>query len=551
MASPNDAQNPQRRRKDAKPVHRMKQMNQKPNHASSIARTHPHDSRFLVLSADRSIRCQALTYGRERSLPTENTPMFYLFNLLLIVYMLYVASNEGGGSALRKGFLLAALLWPTWMTFNLRSIRLDFRIIQAIVGCALLVGFPPRRKIIFQFCLADAIVFALFLSICVSQYLSGGLAPLTAFDIAFTWLSTYVVGRLFLQSPEDLKDLVPIAKTILLLVCVLALVEAFSKMNPVNTLLGKRFGILESGEGYRWGLKRAQGNVSHPIYNGFQLILFLPLALEVARCGWRSAKLSWLSVLTPVVLGAAIIVTVSRGAQLGYLIACGVAFFLMVPRFRIPLAVTAVTAALALYSVKDVLVDTLGQMAGENTEEVRMIEIDGEEVEYTGTKHRLLLLQVYRRPLEEAGFFGWGGAMAGVKIDPELEQRFGSIDSHYVLFHLQYGRLGNGLLIVLMLLTTWYGVRAAWTDSSLQPLAAGLAAGFVSLAISMTSVWFAPDYAAIWLFNAGLVCNVRTLSKMGGSLTEAVSTVGVELPDQITRLRRRLIPVTHEAGTLS
>jgi hypothetical protein len=276
------------------------------------------------------------------------------------------------------------------------------------------------------------------------------------------------------------------------------------------------------------------------------------LACQIAaRSGWRGAARNWMSIFTPVALGAAIIVTVSRGAQLGYIIACGVAFFLMVPRLRIPLAMTAITLAVTLYSMKDVLVDSLGQMAGENTEEIRMIEIDGEEVEYTGTKHRLLLLQVYRRPLEEAGLFGWGGAMTGVKIEPDLMQRFGSIDSHYVLFHLQYGRLGNSLLMLLMLLVTWYGIRAAWTDSRLQPLAAGLAAGFVSLAISMTSVWFAPDYAAIWLFNAGLACNIRTLSKMAGPVTASISAVTSQLPTQITGMRRRLIPVTHEAGALS
>jgi len=474
--------------------------------------------------------------------------MFYVFTLMLIVYTLHVASREGGGAALRKSFLIAALLGPTWMTYNLRSIRLDFRIIQAIVGCAALIAFPPKRKIILEPCLADLVAFALFLCLCASQYLNGGLAPLTAFDIAFTWLSTYVIGRLFLQSPEDLQELAPLAAKLIAFVCVLALIEAFTKMNPVNTLLGKRFGILESGEGYRWGLKRAQGNVSHPIYNGFQLILFLPLALELLRNGWNSVKRNWLYLSSPLALGAAIIVTVSRGAQLGYVIACGVAVFLMVPKLRIPLAVTAIAGGLALYSVRDMIVDTLGQMAGENTEEIRMINIDGEEVEYTGTKHRLLLLQVYRKPLEQAGWFGWGGAMTGVEIDPELAQRFGSIDSHYVLFHLQYGQLGNGLLALLMLLVTWYSIRAAWNDSPWQPIATGLAAGFISLAISMTSVWFAPDYAAIWMFNAGLACNVATLSRHGFSFSQTAEKCVAELAPRFKAFRRSVVPVTHRSA---
>ena len=477
--------------------------------------------------------------------------MFYVFSLSLIFYTLHVAVREGGGAALRKSFMVAALLGPTWMTFNVRSIRLDFRIVQAIIGCIVLIAFPPKRKIVFQPCLVDFVAMALFFVLCGSQYLNGGLAPLTAFDIAFTWLSTYVVGRLFLQSADDLKDLAPLAAKLIAFVCVLALIEAFSKVNPVNTLLGKRFGILESGEGYRWGLKRAQGNVSHPIYNGFQLILFLPLSMEFARSGWRTLKKNWICILGPLALGAAIVVTVSRGAQLGYLIACGVVFFLLVPRIRIPLGLVVIVGAALLYSVRDTLVDSLGKMAGENTDEIRMIQIDGEEVEYTGTKHRLLLLQVYRKPLEQAGWLGWGGAMTGVQIDPELAQRFGSIDSHYVLFQLQYGRLGNCLLGALAIVATWYSVRVAWRDTHWQPIAAGLAGGFISLAISMTSVWFAPDYAAIWMFNAGLACNVYTLFRQRSSIEESAVAVLAELKPKFISIRRRLIPVTHGAGGVS
>lgn len=480
--------------------------------------------------------------------------MFYLFCLIIAAYMLHVASREGAVAALRKSFIVVALLGPTWMTYNLRSVRLDFRIVQAILAIAVLMMYPPKKTLIFRLTLTDILVVTLYFSLCISQYLAGALAPLTPIDIACTWLATYVVGRVYFQSPQDLKDFGKLVAGTLAIVCALAVVEALTKMNPVNTLLGKRFGILESGEGYRWGMKRAQGNVSHPIYNGFQLILFLPFALQLVRDGRSWSSRRWIAVLSPLFLAAAVFVTVSRGAQLGYCIAAGVAVFLMKPKLRIPLALAAISGGLILYTARDVLVENLGKLAGENTDEIRMITIEGEEVEYTGTKHRLLLLQVYKRPLEQAGWFGWGGALSGVEIDPELTQRFGSIDSHYVLFYLQYGRIGSWLFIGISLTVILNMTRVAWHDSAWQPWAAGIAAAFLALAVSMASVWFAPDYAAIWLFLAGVSSNIKSVWSRPELRNHEDSHTTPLIDDSQNstwpRPSRRRIPVTQTAGAL-
>lgn len=460
--------------------------------------------------------------------------MFYAFTIIILSYMAYVASREGSDSALRKSFVLVALLAPTWMTYNVRSIRLDFRIVHAIAAIGLLVLMPPKRKIVFHPCLTDVAMIALVGSLCVSQYLAGALAPLTPFDIGLTWLSTYFVGRIFLQAPEDLKRLAPMAAKVFCLVCVLALIEAITKRNPLNTLLGKTFGILESGEGYRWGMKRAQGNVSHPIYNGFQLILFLPLAVYLCKWGWQRTRKDWFAVLSPIALAVATFVTVSRGAQLGFLIASMIVVFFMFRSLRVPLIISAVVLGTSLFLFKDAVVEGLGTMAGEDPHEVRMIEINGEEVEYTGTKHRVLLLQVYEEPLKEAGWFGWGGALTDVKIEPQLENRFRSIDSHYILFYLQYGKVTTAIFLIIAAVVIWNSLRLSWQASELRPVLAGLVGSFVAVAISMTSVWFAPDYAAIWLFNAGLACNLKDLWRPVAP-PQAV----------VVRVSRRLVPVTH------
>lgn len=469
--------------------------------------------------------------------------MFLLFCLLLLFYILFVAANQDGAVALRKSFLIAALLLPVWMTYNVRSIRLDFRIMQAVMAGVVLFLAPPAQRFAFRPCLADALAAVLIAAMGLSQFLNGALAPLTMIDISLTMLASYAVGRVFFQSAQDVRNLYPAVARILFLVAILAVVESTVRINPINDLLGKRFGILETGEGYRWGLKRSQGNVSHPIYHGIQLLLFLPFAVELVRQGWSGTKKRWSWILTPLMLAVSVLVTVSRGAHVGFLVTTAVSVFLLLPRWRSVLGAAAVVGCGLLFLAQDFVATTLATLAGENGREPRLILIDGAEVEYTGTKHRLLLSTVYREPLRDSGYFGWGGAMTGVRIEPDLQSRFGSIDNHYIRFRLQYGLIGTALFALLMLTVSCYAIQTAWRPSEWQAIAAGLAGGFLATAILMSSVWFSPDYGAIWMFCAGLSANVRTLylnemSARGATIARST----LNLPT------RHRIPVTHVAG---
>jgi hypothetical protein len=469
--------------------------------------------------------------------------MFLLFSLLLLFYILFVAANQDGAVALRKSFLIAALLLPVWMTYNVRSIRLDFRIMQAVMAGVVLVLAPPAQRMTFRPCLADGLATVLIAAMGLSQYLNDALAPLTMFDISLTMVSSYAVGRIFFQSADDVRALYPCIAGIILFVAILAVVESTLRINPINDLLGKRFGILETGEGYRWGLKRSQGNVSHPIYQGIQLLLFLPFAVELARQGWSGTQKRWYWILTPLMLAAAVLVTVSRGAQLGFLITTGVSAFLLLPRWRSVLGAAAIVGCGLLFVAQDFVAKSLATLAGENGREPRLIVIDGAEVEYTGTKHRMLLSTVYRDPLRNAGYFGWGGAMDGVRIEPDLQSRFGSIDNHYIRFRLQYGLIGTALFALLMLTVSCYAMHTAWRPSEWQAIAAGLAGGFLATAILMSTVWFSPDYGAIWMFCGGLSANIRTL------YLDKMSARGSTIPRSAMNLiTRHRIPVTHVAG---
>ena len=372
--------------------------------------------------------------------------------------------------------------------------------------------------------LSDLIIFLMFVSICISQTIWGGMAPLTPFDIGAQWLAPYCLGRVFLQHTDYIDDMIPVIVWMFAIVCCLDVFEAIFQKNVVNTILGKTFGLLETGEGYRWGMKRSQGNVGHPIFNGFQLVMLFPWAAEASRrakdmnMGFFYRNVTWFA-------GTAAFFSISRAPQLALLITIGVIFFLRHPKLRLPMLCMAVTGVALIAFGKEAVIHGLGKMAGESEEDVSIIYIDGEATEYTGTKHRVLLLQVYKDAIANAGYFGWGGAMKDVVLEESVAQRFGSIDSHYLMFYLQYGYVGVSLFIALMIVVLYYSIRAAWNaKSSWCTLTGGLAGAFLAVALLMTSVWFAPDYGAVWLFNAGLVANIRSLPRQAAIPMEGITS---------------------------
>lgn len=472
--------------------------------------------------------------------------MFYLFSAMIVGYVLARAASHGGGSAMRRGFFIVVLIAPTWMTYQLRSIRLDYRVIVGVITVVALIAFPPKKKLTFKPMLSDLFMGLMVLNIMWSQTLCGAMAPLTPFDIMAEWVTTYVVGRLFLQSADDIDDMVPVVVWMFIIVCGLNLFEAFVQKNMINTMLGKTFGLLEQGEGYRWGLKRAQGNVVHPIFNGFQLVMLFPWA---AVAGRRAKELglpffyryaTWFG-------GVAAFFSISRGPQIALFMTIGVIFFFRNPKFRIPLLFIAITAVTGLVFGKDAVMHALGKMAGESEEDVRIIMIEGEPTEYTGTKHRILLLQVYREAIAKAGYFGWGKSMKGIVLEESIAQRFGSIDSHYLMFYIQYGYVGIGLFWALMLTVIVYSVCAAWdAKGPWCTLAGGLTGAFLAVGLLMSSVWFAPDYGAVWLFNAGLITNLRSLPKQTKDTVVAATDSITEAVGRQLEPVRRLIPVSQQ-----
>ncbi|MFO0935869.1 MAG: O-antigen ligase family protein [Gemmataceae bacterium] len=454
--------------------------------------------------------------------------MFFPLFTLIFVVTLSVAFSAGPRQALWMCWLPVMLLAPVWLVAGVGSVVLDFR---TAASMAAILGFllNSSRSKRTGWSYADALIIGVVVVQLVSQYQTGNLRPMTPLEIGRKWLLPYIMGRWFLGTADDLAAALPYIGRVLIVLTVLAVFECVSKINPLNTILGKTYALLEQGEGYRWGLKRAHVMFDHPIFFGMALVLMLPWALEAMSQSFAGKGPHWWRFL-PVAMAASLFATVSRGPQIASIATMGVYFFFRLKSLRLPLFVVAVIVGLIGYTQRHEIIDLLSQFAGEkNVEEIRYIEIEGEEVEYSGTTHRVLLFRVYAEAIRNAGLFGYGYELKGVSIDESLAQRFGSIDCHYLLFLLQNGYLGCGAFIILTLGIILNLARLAWrTEYSQSALAGGLCGSLAGVAVLLISVWFSPDFAGVWLFSAGLAASLPSL--IPSEATRETETIAGSLP---------------------
>jgi hypothetical protein len=466
--------------------------------------------------------------------------MFLILFFALFGWTIAEATRRGAREALWRSWLLTLLVLPSWLVAQSGALTYDLRTASEL---AVLIGFalsPPKDGPPARFLLADLLAIGLSSSIIISQYQVGHFGPLAGPDIVRKWLLPYLMGRFFLGSAADIGRVLPIFARMVAWMSVLAMVEAVVKFNIINKVLGKTFSLLEEGEGYRWGMKRAQGNLEHPIFFGMLLVMIFPWTVEAFRRARQGRGPRWWRYL-PLLIGGALFATVSRGPQIAALFTFAATVFFRKKRWRLPILAGGLALAVSVYVLKEQAVDGLSQMAGEKGGEPILIVLDGEEVEYTGTNHRILLFSVYRDTFHRLGLFGYGAELRGINLEEDIAQRFGSIDNHYMLFLLQYGYVSEGIFLALALCTAYYLGRAGWKGGPAPSgLAGSLCGAMLAVAVLLVSVWFAPDFGTAWLFCAGLASNIRTLAPEAAP-EEKDAPVPEEAPAAI-RLVPRLFP---------
>ena len=434
--------------------------------------------------------------------------MFYLLFGTVFLVTLAVGRKDGPRRAVAFGWLGTAFLLPFWLQSGVGSMTLDLRT-AAVAGVLVAVAAAPTALGL-RLCLADALIALVVLAQVAAQHQAGGLRPLTVPEIARKWVGPYLMGRLLLGSPGDIPALLPVLARLMVGLSAYAAGECFLKVNFLNVALGKTYALLEQGEGYRWGLKRAHATFDHPIFFGMGLVLLLPWALEGARLARAGDGPRWWRWL-PAAIAAALFATVSRGPQLAGMACAGIYLFYRVPRVRLPIVLAVVLGGATVVTFKDEVIELLAVVAGEKAHDTapRIIMIEGEEVEYTGTNHRVLLFRVYDDAIRRVGMFGYGTELKGIELEESIAQRFASIDCHYLLFLLQAGYVGIGSFLILTLATLLKLGRLAFRrELPHAALGAGLFGALLAVAVLLVSVWFSPDFAGVWLFSAGVAASL-------------------------------------------
>ncbi len=423
----------------------------------------------------------------------------------------------------QSGFTKAVSIWfpvvfvfvPVWISLTYKALLIDARLVFFFMVMIFFVGEPEQKKSP-GMALADGLAFCLSSVILFSQLRQGQMGIASPPEVLRKWFFPYLLGRWFASNWKSLGISATGFGWAIVISAALAAFEAFIKINPVQKLTGKSFSLLEAGEGYRWGLKRAMGSLGHPIFFGMAMVCCLPWSILAAMRA-RAGKMPKIWVCLPFVHFGAIIVTASRGPQMAALMVLSSIPYFRYKGLRIWITAGAVILLGLGWVFREQALEMLGTAAGEKSsaEVARAILINGEEYEYTGTAHRLLLFKVYDQAIDRVGLFGYGTKFlegmdrVGLGLPEDLEMRFGSIDNGYLLLLLQHGWLSVWVFMALATVVIYHGINLGLRVKGPYGVFAGtMAVSLLSIMVFLTSVWFCPDFSAFWLFNAGLLISI-------------------------------------------
>jgi len=428
--------------------------------------------------------------------------------LVAFIGTLLLMSERGYRDSIRVAWFAATLAVPAWFHLSFRSVDLG-----AITGVGLATVlatlFRPFEGTRSRWVILDLLLLFIVLSATISEVVNRTLIPGTIFELLRSWIFPYLLGRLCMEAWPEMKRSLPVIVVLATILAVFAIVESLIQVNLLAVVSGKKWDLLDKGEGFRWGLKRAQGTANHPIYLGLLLALTLPWLLVAGRAAGRGETPNWWR-FAPLLVILAAFLTVSRSAHLAILIVLLADQFFRKPNYRVPMIAISVVGGLAFFVFREQVLDIFGAYAGEGTFGEDTVKIYGVEHDYTGTRHRDLLLDAYAEGIDRADWLGFGTQLQGMPKDPEMDIRFKSIDHYYLQHYLRYGYLGTIAFIAFAIAGAWNLGRAAWSrNGPWSELAAPMFGAFVAVALIVRGVALSFDFGAMWLFVAGIAASLQ------------------------------------------
>lgn len=420
-------------------------------------------------------------------------------------------------------------VWVQWVLFEVPAGTIvgagaHLKVLIATVALGL-YAFLPKATFPLRLAACDLAVIALIGVHCASDFRANGVSWLPVLKAYGEWYAPYMAGRLAVQSVEDWRRLWPWVAGVGAFLGCTATFEALTGTNPFELLYGLRPLENTPRESLRWGIRRAYGPCLNPIYFGVLQLLLLGWTLFAARQALRhQASQYWFLAPIPSLLGIA--ATGSRGPILGLGIVAVVGLFIYARKSRLPIFALAALACLLALANRERLLSALERWSGESERmSQKSVVIDDKVEKFSGTRSRILMLEVYKIAFKRSGLLGYGtqattGFPVRVPLGPrdlETLQRVRYVDNSYALLMLRFGYLGVAAFIASCLL----GVgQVAWLseyyrDEETGALALALACTITASLVVMFTVWMPPDFSFPLLWTLGITSGLTVAHHSG------------------------------------
>ncbi len=427
-----------------------------------------------------------------------------------------------------------AWLFPVWIQWTLIDSHSDSIVgtgIDVKLGTTIVVLvsylFFQRATYPFRLAPCDWAMLGMLLVHGLSDFYYQGPQPLVLGRMYAEWWAPYVVGRVAFQFRQDISRFWPVLVLVAMALAVMSMTEMFSGSSVYEMLFGPRPMEGRPGVATRWGLRRAYGPTLNPIYFGsLQLILFCWSLYAAARAIKNQASVGWL--IAPVVCGLGIICCGSRAPMLGMVLVLPPLLFLRFPGFRVSIVVLALLVSTIGFMQRERLIEALEHWSGEDRHyraDVRVVVNEHESKEYSTTRYRLLLLDVYKIAFFRAGLLGFGTeAVTGFPIqipvgpqEGETLHRLRMIDNTYLLITLRFGYLGLFCFASAACLAIYqlFKLNEMFRDENVGLLIACMASSLFAMLPVLFTVWMPPDYGFVLLWSWGASSGMYVAHRQG------------------------------------
>ncbi len=436
------------------------------------------------------------------------------FVAIILAFWVMLLVRSGPRVALGVAVVLS-FLSPEWVELEWAGLPFDVQLTVAIVA---LIGFVlhPDRDPWTPLTLPDCVIASLVVVQVASDIVADGISigsPLRAYG---EWAVPYLSGRYAVRNQEELRKIAPWVIGVLLVFTAGALCEMLTGINLWELLFARNADDYVPKLGRRLGFTRATGPTINPIFFAMIFLLLLPWPavtfnqVDVWGRRWRGG----LAGLSGVV---GMLATISRGPLTGLMVAAGLLCMIRIPRTRwLGAGVAAVCFACVLIWPTEIIEFSRTGIK-DQTKNATSVELDGEEIEYSGSLTRLLLFRAYAKPLRYARFLGYGteacqGFPPNIPHLPEKSEAIylmRHVDNAYVLMGLRSGWLGMMTFTLLWVVTVWTAIILARIPE-LTSVCSWLAGVIAASAFVLLTVYFASDFAPIFLWTSGLVSGLAT-----------------------------------------